>query len=49
VSIIYGVNVGVLTNLMQIGMEIGLQFADGLKAIAVLSLAGIVGKIITAF
>lgn len=45
VGAMYGVNVGILSNLVQIGMENGLDKATAVRAISILALCGIAGKL----
>jgi cyanate permease len=45
VGAMYGVNVGILSNLVQIGLENGLDRATAAGAISVLALSGIIGKL----
>lgn len=45
VGAMYGVNVGILSNLVQIGMENGLSKANAAAAISVLAFSGILGKL----
>lgn len=49
VGAMYGVNVGILSNLVQIGMEKGLDKGTAAQAIAVLALSGIAGKLTIGF
>ncbi len=49
VGAMYGVNVGILSNLVQIGMEKGLDKSTAAQAIAVLAASGIAGKLTIGF
>jgi cyanate permease len=49
VSAMYGVNVGILSNLVQIGIEKGLDKSTAAQAIAVLAFSGIIGKLVIGY